>query len=495
MSRQDSALTEHLRELQERVEELVVPRHCYGTFPLEEGKAKLFYENADGQRIGRIDFAHPNGVDDAQLQDLVEACEPAKFGRGDQDVLDETYRKAWKLDAAKFATQFDVVNSGILVTVRDALLQYAKSADILEARLDKMNIYGPGSFFKPHVDTPRDSDMFATLVIVFPTEHIGGDLYLFGKKWLFESSKMVSKDPTDPTPKLAFVAFYSDIEHEVAVVESGYRVTVTYNLYCRKAMDPVGPLVSIKPTLQEIQIREAIRSIALNESAMPHGGILGFGLTHQYPIDVRAMEGLTATFKGVLKGSDAVIERACRALGFKVKVKALYCYHYGPDQDRPTDSASTSARDESTGSNSTQFIPHHVRGSLWLLGTTDPVPTLDPENGGEWTDGWSPLELDYVPGIRVKRPNWEGSDERSRIRRKPVWWVTRPNWLMESQKAYLAHGNETSVGYVYGTLVLTISIPEPAARKKILDGEVELVSDSEDSVATDNAAGGYADSD
>lgn len=36
------------------------------------------------------------------LQQLVDTCFPATFGRGDQDVLDNSYRKAGKLDADKF---------------------------------------------------------------------------------------------------------------------------------------------------------------------------------------------------------------------------------------------------------------------------------------------------------------------------------------------------------------------------------------------------------
>lgn len=33
------------------------------------------------------------------------------------------------------------------------------------------------------------------------------------------------------TQNIQFAAFYSDVEHEVLEVQSGHRVTLTYNLY------------------------------------------------------------------------------------------------------------------------------------------------------------------------------------------------------------------------------------------------------------------------
>jgi len=89
-----------------------------------------------------INFASPNGVDNTQLEDLTKVCDAATFGLGGEDVLDETYRKAWKLDPSKFCTQFDVVRSGILSTVHDALLQFEESTNIMEAHLYKLNVYG-----------------------------------------------------------------------------------------------------------------------------------------------------------------------------------------------------------------------------------------------------------------------------------------------------------------------------------------------------------------
>ena len=52
---------------------------------------------------------------------LLNDCEPAKFGRGEKEVYDETYRKARKMDEAKFCTNFSPSEYGVIDTVVQAL--------------------------------------------------------------------------------------------------------------------------------------------------------------------------------------------------------------------------------------------------------------------------------------------------------------------------------------------------------------------------------------
>ncbi|KAI0291797.1 hypothetical protein B0F90DRAFT_1774587, partial [Multifurca ochricompacta] len=68
--------------------------------------------------------------------------------------------------------------------------------------------------------------MFGSLVIVFPTAHEGGTLQLRhrGQEWTFDSASELSGLPT---PSIGYIAFFSDVEHEVAPVISGHRVTLT----------------------------------------------------------------------------------------------------------------------------------------------------------------------------------------------------------------------------------------------------------------------------
>ena len=67
--------------------------------------------------------------------------------------------------------------------------------------------------------------MFATLVIVLPSEHEGGDLIVrhVGREVTYDQHP---RDPSD----IAYAAFYADCVHEVRPVASGYRATLVYSL-------------------------------------------------------------------------------------------------------------------------------------------------------------------------------------------------------------------------------------------------------------------------
>lgn len=56
------------------------------------------------------------------LNDLLKACSPATFGLDGEDVLDETYRKAGKLDRSQFSTDFHPHDHGIVDAINQILL-------------------------------------------------------------------------------------------------------------------------------------------------------------------------------------------------------------------------------------------------------------------------------------------------------------------------------------------------------------------------------------
>lgn len=71
--------------------------------------------------------------------------------------------------------------------------------------------------------------MFGTLVISLPSAHQGGELVVkhCGEKQVFKTSAVAQ----------SWASWYSDVEHEVLPVTSGYRWVLTYNL----AIDPAQP--------------------------------------------------------------------------------------------------------------------------------------------------------------------------------------------------------------------------------------------------------------
>lgn len=77
------------------------------------------------------------------LDHLLAAAQPASFGRGGQDVFDETYRKALKLDTTEFSTTFNPYELGIVDTVAQLLLPSAidsRTFRAVRAELYKLNV-------------------------------------------------------------------------------------------------------------------------------------------------------------------------------------------------------------------------------------------------------------------------------------------------------------------------------------------------------------------
>jgi hypothetical protein len=64
-----------------------------------------------------------HGAEDAPaITELLKDCEPATFGHKDREILDESYRKAAKLDCHQFCTNFSPYGFGIIDAIAQSLL-------------------------------------------------------------------------------------------------------------------------------------------------------------------------------------------------------------------------------------------------------------------------------------------------------------------------------------------------------------------------------------
>ena len=88
-----------------------------------------------------MSLARDQATDD-DVQKLSEACQPATFGRNLEDVLDESYRKAGKMDLENFVSALEVDNTGLLDVVRAGLLTGEQEDKPVRAELYKLNVYG-----------------------------------------------------------------------------------------------------------------------------------------------------------------------------------------------------------------------------------------------------------------------------------------------------------------------------------------------------------------
>lgn len=76
------------------------------------------------------------------LEHLERTCDPATFGVDDRDVLDESYRKAGKLDNQHFAFNLDAGRVGLLEAIRMGLFPGRDERKAIHAELYKLNVYG-----------------------------------------------------------------------------------------------------------------------------------------------------------------------------------------------------------------------------------------------------------------------------------------------------------------------------------------------------------------
>lgn len=412
----------HLLALRTALSAKVLPCST-GTWPVKSEDLLLFYGKDNNLcSSSRIDFS---SASDEHLKALSDACDAASFGVNHENVLDEMYRKAGKLDAANFAAKFDPINTDLLDSLRDVLLEGHAANRFIRAELYKLNVYGPGSFFKAHKDTPRGDNMFASLVVVYPTAHQGGVLiFRHGDlEYTLDSGTATSRSTV---PCIGFAAFYSDVEHEVTVVQSGYRVTLTYNLYLENA--PSIKAASFTGAY-ETALAAAFRALLADTSYMPDGGRIGFGLRHQYPLSSQYdLERL----KNLLKGSDAVLIKVCHALRLQAKLQLLYCLEDSGDRmlcDRPIKEG--------------DFLEGDIEYELRGRGAT------------------------YLK--KPERPFYYDDEDDEDIIVTHVEWATdiRPANVEKTTTPLLVYGNEPSLDYAYSTLCLIVEVGKKGDRAEL----------------------------
>jgi len=214
---------------------------------------------------------------EAAMSKLLDACLVASFGYKDKNVTDKGYRDALCLDPTSFSTSFQLCATPIIKQIESIVPNCASGG--LQAELYKLNIYPPGGFFKPHVDTPRSGNMFGSLVVCLPSLFGGGELVVRHQDEVIKYNW--SSTTSDPSTSLSWAMFFSDIEHEVLPVTQGYRVTLTYNLhYCSTLTSLSNSHIKDNPFCKMLQ------AALVDPSFMPNGGILGFNCHYSYVFDI-----------------------------------------------------------------------------------------------------------------------------------------------------------------------------------------------------------------
>ncbi len=239
-----------------------------------------------------------------QAEELKEHCEQAPYGKGEQTVVDTNVRRVWRLTPDKFKlTNPDWKDClhGMIESVRNELGLVKHN---LEGHLYDLLLYEPGSFFLPHRDGEKLDRMVATLVVVLPSVHEGGELVIRHDGM----ERIIDLGGADKNAfQIQFAAFYADCEHEVRSIHAGYRLCLIYNLTLAETEESIDA-----PRASENieQIGSILKDWAKDDSA----GNLVITLDHQYTekgLSWDALKGADRAKADIL--ADAAQSAGCHA--------------------------------------------------------------------------------------------------------------------------------------------------------------------------------------
>jgi hypothetical protein len=274
---------------------------------------------------------------EAQLQNLFEAC----------DAVEGSDASFGTLQPAHFSSNFNLERSGLLQALQPFLLDGDLEKQGIEAELCELNVYGTpfdplqvfdfrlkrvlvgkGSRSEGVKDACVSERMFASLIISFPTRYEGGNMLLRHLQDEY-SADFQNKLNDSSSARIAYTAYFCDVERTVSPITSGHCVTLKYNLYLRDPSVSSGLPSSIScTTWNELAFREKLSKLLSDPSFLPAGGKLGFSLLNHYPISVHQGEEDDRVFVSnalpPLRGIDAVVKRVCEEFSLLVTACIVY---------------------------------------------------------------------------------------------------------------------------------------------------------------------------
>jgi 2OG-Fe(II) oxygenase superfamily len=170
--------------------------------------------------VGAITFP----INKDTIQNFRRVSKPAQYGLRKKTLTDVTVRNTYEIAADKVHVACEGKHFNAMMDKIRKALGLSNQTKLIP-HLHNMLVYEAGQFFKPHQDTEKLDDMVATLVVVLPCPHIGGDLLIRHNK---DKHRFVSENLDADSIKC--VAFYSDCQHEIEKIKEGTRIVLTYNL-------------------------------------------------------------------------------------------------------------------------------------------------------------------------------------------------------------------------------------------------------------------------
>ena len=190
---------------------------------------------------------------------------------------------------------------------------------------------GERDFYKEHTHAESGRNHCAVLVLIFPTSYEGGQITFYSdeKEWTFDPHELIQDAyvdwEDDSTAPVCYIISQYDDKQEIARVVSGYRVSLSYNIYTHGLVCERNEI--LRATNLEDSIVAALKAALADQDFLPEGGALGFGLIHEYPLETGKKchsESKTRRVFNALAGMDAIIRDACVSVGLQTSVRFLF---------------------------------------------------------------------------------------------------------------------------------------------------------------------------
>ncbi|KAI9744730.1 MAG: hypothetical protein M1818_001655 [Claussenomyces sp. TS43310] len=297
-----------LSEVKEQLEACLSNVQRLGSFAVSGSPRQCANPGVFVNGVGSIGLP----LSDRDARALVEASHEAPFGKGSETIVDVNVRKTWELNADAFELQNPAWPAELATMLQDVLQRMGIPKLGVKAELYKMLLYEEGAMFKPHQDSEKAPGMFATLVVCLPSKHEGGNVRLShaGKHMIFQTAETSAFDCN-------YMAWFSDVVHEVLPVTSGRRLVLTYNI-----INTLGVHASASDIVKS---STRLRNIFLSWQHLydnkkdRESSMLVYQLEHQYTQVSLHFHAL----KGADKQIVSTLKQTCSELGFHIYLAIL----------------------------------------------------------------------------------------------------------------------------------------------------------------------------
>ncbi|KAI0799030.1 hypothetical protein GGR55DRAFT_702285 [Xylaria sp. FL0064] len=278
----------------------------------------------------------------------------------------------------------------------------------VRAELYKLNVYSsPSGQFHAHVDTPRSVDQFGSLVVCLPVAHTGGQLKVqhLGKDVVFDWS--TPNDCTEKQPAIQWAAFYSDCRHEVLEVTSGYRITLTYNLYATYGGGAITGLNTVIDMTQ-LPLYKALSSL---KEFRPKDELIGIYTNFAYPHT----------------SDESCLPYALKGLDVRILPSVMAVWDI-----------------------------------LGYLGYERELLPVAEYNGERFVGGsleWRQVD-EEIEDESAMLSDWVLNYKGRALEADEVFWLKKPRFgnYEQPQISYVAYGNEASLGLIYSTCTIIAAV-------------------------------------